>query len=178
MPFIRIYVPNCLARLLLSMLCTVLYATPNSSLLNRSPFLPPQTSIKAPQANPEPSKSRFPEVQFVGFSGTAPNWSFALFFNPQNQVKWLSLGAEFAEVKVVKFDANVPSLTVEHAKQTKDIKLAQSAPASTPNPSLRRARQPNHNQATAITHPGQSTPKARSTTIPRRRIILPKKNNP
>ena len=121
------------------------------------------------------SQHAFPNnLQFVGFSGSAPDWSFALFFNPQNQVKWLSLGAEFAEVKLVKFDSIVPSITVEHAGQTKTIKMAKSAPPLSQTP-LGLPWNPNHNQAAAITLPGQKASKTASKQIPRRRIILPKK---
>jgi hypothetical protein len=159
--------------MLACLLCPSIWANPNSSLINRSPFLPQQTLSKPSHANILKDKIPFPELQFVGFSGTAPDWSFALFFNPQNQVKWLHLGAEFAGVKVVQFNASIPSLTVEHAGQRKDVKLAQSAPPLTPH-QPRQPSRPNHNQASAVTLPGQSKPKESSQKIPRRRIILPK----
>ena len=177
MPLSKIQKLSLLSLLLVGLLCSSLGANPNSSLLKRSPFLPPQTLAQSSQASSPKDKIPFPELQFVGFSGTAPDWSFALFFNPQNQVKWLRLGAEFSEVKVVQFDASIPSLTVEHGGQRKDFKLAQSAPPPSAQPP-RQPRLPNHNQASAITLPGQSAPGTGSKTIPRRRIILPKKNNP
>lgn len=177
MPLSNIQKLTLLSLMLACLLCTFICANPNSSLINRSPFLPPQTLSKPSYANVQKDKIPFPELQFVGFSGTAPDWSFALFFNPQNQVKWLHLGAEFADVKVVQFNASIPSLTVEHAGQRKDLKLAQSAPPPSAQPP-RQPRLPNHNQASAITLPGQSAPGVGSKTIPPRRIILPKKNNP
>ena len=179
--------------ILAGMLDTSLGANPNSSLLKRSPFLPPQTLSKPAQAMPLKDKIPFPELQFVGFSGSAPDWSFALFFKTLNQVKWLRIGAEFSGVKVVKFNASIPSLIVEHAGQRKNFKIAQSAPPPSPQPP-RQVRMPNHNQASAITLPGQSALTlpgqsaitlpglselgAENKTIPRRRIIPPKKNNP
>ena len=159
MPLSKIQKRSLLSQILAGLLCSSLGANPNSSLLKRSPFLPPQTLAQSSQAISPKDKIPFPELQFVGFSGTAPDWSFALFFNPQNQVKWLRVGAEFSEVKVVQFDASIPSLTVEHGGQRKDLKLAQSAPPPTAQP-LRQARLPNHNQASAITLPGQSAPGA------------------
>ena len=177
MPLSKIQKLSLLSLIVVGLLCNYLRSNPNSSLLKRSPFLPPQTLSKPAQSITLKDKMPFPELQFVGFSGTAPDWSFALFFNPQNQVKWLRLGAEFAEVKVVQFDASIPSLTVEHAGQRRDFKIAQSVPppsAYTP----RKPRLPNHNQASAITLPGHSEQGAENKTISRRRIILPKKNNP
>tara|TARA_B110000003_G_scaffold257609_1_gene276073 strand:- start:203 stop:727 length:525 start_codon:yes stop_codon:yes gene_type:complete len=174
MPSIHLQYLKCLKLLAAGMASSFLQATSDRSLVNRSPFLPPNN----PSAVVTETKSaRFPELQFVGFLGSAPDWSFALFFNPQNQVKWLSLGAEFADVKLVKFDSIAPSITVEHAGQTKTIKMAQSAPPLTQAPSG-LPRNPNHNQAAAIALPGQKASKTGSKQIPRRRIILPKKNNP
>lgn len=176
MPSIHIQYLKCLKLLAAGMASSFLQATSDRSLVNRSPFLPPNNPSAVVKQGAETKSARFPELQFVGFSGSAPDWSFALFFNPQNQVKWLSLGAEFAEVKLVKFDSIVPSITVEHAGQTKTIKMAQSAPPLTQAPSG-LPRNPNHNKAAAITLPGQKASKTASKQIPRRRIILPKKNN-
>ena len=164
MPYTRIPTLPLLSLLLNSILYSVLHASPNSSLLERSPFLPPNDPTKVKPAKPVKNNSPFPKVQFVGFLGTAPDWSLALLFTAQNQVKWLKVGASFADVTILKFDAEVPMLTLEHEGKKEDFKLAQYVP----NPPIKAQDRVCERQ----------NPSTKRKTPTRRRIILPQKKKP
>lgn len=75
-----------------------------SSLIKRSPFLPPENTIQIP-----PERAKDAEVNFFilkGFSQVGDSYSFAVLDKRTNQVVWIDAGEEINGFSVLSFDSD------------------------------------------------------------------------
>jgi len=170
--------------LLFVLIPAFLVAETSSSLIERSPFLPPdfgqqeENLRNANLANQPPS-----QVDFVGYSGYEGNWEVALFFAQSKQVHWMKPGETVESVRLVDFDPERGAIQITERNRSKFISLnADRPPAQNTPPPIQASqnRTPSlppginkqaNNNAAAANNANSNTRRV----IPRRRVILPKK---
>ena len=84
----------------------------NSTLLERSPFLPPQANRPANTSTPPPAAPQS-QLQFKGYFELNDELHFNLFDQRENKGSWVKLNVAFAGAKVVAFDRESRAIDVE-----------------------------------------------------------------
>lgn len=160
-------------------LLTHLNAAPDTSnLVERSPFMPPAINDASNARRTEPDSSRFPEIDFVGYSGVEGNWEVALFFVESQTVHWMKTGQTIESIELLNFNPQNASVLVKNNQATKTLRINDTKPTAMDAPPPITQRAP---QTTSSAQPANENSNNNDTTehrrvIPRRRIILPRTN--
>jgi hypothetical protein len=149
----------------------------DSTLAKKSPFLPPDYGIKKVAPRPKPAASNGPlarELEFRGIIQLQGRYRFSLFNKKENKGYWVTENQMTNGILARDYDAASMSVDVTINNRTENLTLitanenplpvAKAAPTNLPQaPNLKLPTAPPKPQAN----------KAR--TVPRRRVILPKK---
>jgi len=169
-------IPKICSALLALSVCSLGISTAlaqQSNLIERSPFSPPS----APERTaPRQDRSQpFPNIDFVGYSGTEDDWEIALFFAEQNQVHWMREGDEVEGVELVAFSPRNHSVDLRNRQSSRTIRLNDVKPqASNTPPPIVNQQQVQQQQAPGIPTEANNNAPERRRVIPRRRVILPR----
>ena len=83
-----------------------------SSLLQRSPFLP-QESNRPAETTPPPASTQQSQIQFKGVFALNDEVRFNLFDSSENKGSWIRMNDTFSGAKVIDFDESSRSIDVE-----------------------------------------------------------------
>ena len=164
----------------------LLLAAP-SKLESNSPFLPPGYSrVKSPPKKPvnQPNSPLAKDLEFRGVVQLDGKYQFSLFKKSENQGYWILENSSENGIGVSDFDEDSMSLTVTLNGRSEQLSLMAASenplPVVAASPSAPTARNP----SAPSTQSGLQVPNRtrnnspQRRTIPRRRVIVPPKNNP
>jgi hypothetical protein len=157
--------------------------TPQSNLIERSPFLPPDYGKEKENLSNANLQNQVPsQVDFVGYSGFDGNWEVALYFTQSKEVHWMKPGDLIESVRLVDFDPQRGAIQISERNVSKFIRLnAERPPAQDAPPPVRPTQARNsilppglNPQATDNATTANNNAAETRRVIPRRRVILPK----
>lgn len=156
----------------------------SQTLESRSPFLPHDHKKPTPVA-PKPvavNGAIARQIEFRGVVQMNGVYKFSLFNKSDQKGYWIPEGESRDNIKVTKFDADSMSVTVSQNGRTEKITLMEStdtpmAVATSAPPATAK----NGNSGKPTLPPGlkiqvNNNSNKKPTAVPRRRVILPKKN--
>ncbi|MGB0416608.1 MAG: hypothetical protein ACPGKS_07150 [Coraliomargarita sp.] len=152
----------------------------NQSLKENSPFLPPGYGVEAPKPPPPPPQVNGPvaqQLEFRGLMKMGGQYSFSLFDKRNQKGYWLTENQAQDGIRVGNYDANALTVVVTMNGRTERLTLMSASDA--PLPVTASISKPASNKTKTATLPpgipGNTNKDANKRTIPRRRVILPKK---
>ena len=158
-----------------------LYADASSKLESNSPFLPTGYSkLKSVRPNPVP-QSNSPLARDLEFRGVVQLdgvYQISLFKKSENRGYWISENGSESGISVSNFDADSMSVIVTADGRSEQLSLVSASenplPVVATSPSVQKPQtMPSNIQLPSNV---ENKPPTRRT-IPRRRVILPPKNN-
>lgn len=164
-------------RIVASLLLSTLVSSAES-LEDKSPFLPPGHNKPKVAAPPPVVASNGPlsrEIEFRGVVQMDDAYQISLFNKSNQKGYWIKVGEQKEGVQVTAFDLDAMAVTLNKDGRSERLTLLESN--DSPLPVAVSAQKPQTNQNT--NRPGiQNTTNNSSNTkrtIPRRRVILPRK---
>ena len=166
---------------------SALFAEP-SKLASNSPFLPPGYNNKKP-ALPEPlpmQQTNGPlakDFEFRGIVQIEGAYQFSVFRKSENKAYWISENGSESGIKISNFDLDSMRITLSANGQSEQITLMAASENPVPMPVATPPQMPMpipndmQKQVQPIATPINNTTQRPTPrrTIPRRRVILPKK---
>ncbi|MDP4645048.1 MAG: hypothetical protein NWS71_11465 [Opitutales bacterium] len=171
------------SQLLLCVLFTLTSSLSLSSqtLESRSPFLPHDhkkpTRVEPPKAVAA-NGAIARQIEFRGIVQMNGVYKFSLFNKSDQKGYWIPEGESRDNIKITKFDVDSKTVTVSQNGRTEKLTLMEStdvpmAVATSAPPATANNATPNLPPGLTVQVNNNSKP---TTTVPRRRVILPKKN--
>lgn len=154
-----------------------------NELVEKSPFLPPDHNAKPaepekPEVQPQGPISR--ELEFRGIVKMDGKYQFSIYNKKDQKGYWLTENEAAKSGLVVRdFDADSSSVIVNMNGRSERLTLADTSDSPMP---VAQAKPTTPNQASPVLPPqlnnrNQAGNSNNKRTIPRRRVILPKKTN-
>ena len=156
-----------------------------SNLESNSPFLPhgynkpkptpPPKPVAQPQVNGPLSK----EIEFRGVVQLQGNYEFSLFSKKDNRGYWIAENGSQEGIKVSNFDRDNMRITVTRNGRIEQLTLLSSTDKPLPVVRTRptTAKAPKTPKIPGLKSSTNKKPSS-SRSVPRRRVILPKKSEP
>ncbi|MGJ8650091.1 MAG: hypothetical protein ACSHX4_07020 [Opitutaceae bacterium] len=167
------------------LLCVLFTLTSSLSLTSqtlesRSPFLP-HDHKKPTRVEPKPvvvNGAIARQIEFRGIVQMNGVYKFSLFNKSDQKGYWIPEGESRDNIKITKFDADSKTVTVSQNGRTEKLSLMEStdvpmAVAVSAPPAQANNAKPSLPPGVTIKVNNNSKP---SVAVPRRRVILPKKN--
>ncbi|MEN8662853.1 MAG: hypothetical protein ABF330_10235 [Lentimonas sp.] len=168
---------NSLSRLVLLSLALSLPVAASSTLQDKSPFLPPGHN-KPKVAPPPPVKTNGPlsrEIEFRGVVELEGTYRFSLFNKSDQKGYWIKQGSSKKGISVSNFDLENMSITIAQNGRSERLTLMESTDIPLPVVASAPPKKSKTNQALPSGIQVTNSGKATKGTVPRRRVILPKK---
>lgn len=173
-------------QLLLCVLFTLTSSLSLSSqtLVSRSPFLPHDHKKKTAPVVPKPVATNGAiarQIEFRGIVQMNGVYKFSLFNKSDQKGYWIPEGESRDNIKITKFDADSKTVTVSQNGRTEKLTLMESTDVpmavavSAPPAKAKTGNSTNRGLPPGLTVQVNNNSKP-TTTVPRRRVILPKKN--
>ncbi|MGJ8639043.1 MAG: hypothetical protein ACSHYA_06580 [Opitutaceae bacterium] len=169
-----------LLRVLLAALAFSLPLSAASTLEEKSPFLPAGHNSKKAVPKPPPVKTKGPlarEIEFRGSVEINGAYQVSLFNKAEQKSYWIKVGEEKEGIKVTAFDPESMAVTLNQNGRSDRLSLKEStdspmpvAVSAPPAPSRAQPKLPQ-----ALQNATNTNNSSKKKTIPRRRVILPKK---
>jgi len=165
-------------------LALVLPLTASSTLESKSPFLPPDHNKKTVVA-PKPVQQNGPisrEIEFRGVVELNGNYQFSLFNKTDQKGYWIKQGDSKEGISVSSFDLSSMSVTISQNGRSERLTLMESTDSPLPvavsapptkQPTVKNNKQPQ--LPPGLQNAANTNNRSTKRTIPRRRVILPKK---
>lgn len=151
-----------------------------TTLEDNSPFLPPGYGVEEAKPPPPPPQVNGPVAQQLEFRGLMKmqgHYSFSLFDKRNQKGYWLSENEAQDGIRVSNYDSNAMTVVVSLNGRTERLTLMSATDAPLPvTQSVNKATPAKKPNVTRPPSTQQNTNNnANKRTIPRRRVILPKK---
>lgn len=152
----------------------------DNQLVKKSPFLPPGYGEKepeppAPVVQPQGPISR--EIEFRGIVQLGGKYQFSLYNKKEQKGYWLKENASEDGIAVNSFDANASTIVVLMNGRSERLTLMDATenpmPVAQATPAAASIKSPLPPQ---LQNQRNNNPSNKRRTVPRRRVILPKKN--
>lgn len=156
----------------------------SQTLESRSPFLPHDHKKKTEPVAPKPvavNGAIARQIEFRGVVQMNGVYKFSLFNKSDQKGYWIPEGESRDNIKVTKFDADSMAITVSQNGRTERLTLMESTDTpmavatSAPPPTAKSGNTPNQTLPPNLKIQINNNQKP-TTAVPRRRVILPKKN--
>ena len=152
-----------------------------SKLETHSPFLPPGYNTKKPEPPKPVQKVNGPlsrELEFRGVVQLNGVYEFSLFQKSENRGYWIPENGSENGISVRDFNLDTMSITVTLNGRAEQLTLMTATDSPLPvvtSPAAKAASQPNVPNIPGLTNSANKRPTATKRVIPRRRVILPRK---
>ena len=158
-------------------LSSTLTAQNHSSLLQNSPFLPPDynkaAALKAaPKPPPQAPLRAVRELEFRGIFKIGDALQFSIFDKKDQKSSWMKIGETVSDIRIQEYSPEAQTITVQIDSQTEILKLKEMSSHNMPTtaPQINTASQ----TGASIASQANATSNARrATRRPRRRRIIP-----
>ena len=150
-------------------------------LASNSPFLPPGYSEKKPMPLPEEVQQvngpLSKDFEFRGIVQLDDIYQFSLFRKSENKAYWISENESENGISISDFDLDSMQITISANGQSEQITLmtASDSPLPVATTPAKPIDMPNQVQPPQISTNAEKKPIPTRRTIPRRRVVLPKK---
>lgn len=150
------------------------------TLAEKNPFLPPGYGAKKPEPPKPVVQTNGPlarELEFRGIAQFDGIYQFSVFNKAEQKAYWLREDQLEAGIKVSGYDAKAQSITVVKNGRTEKLSLMSATEAPIPVASSVTMPKTNNKQpAVPGLRPNNTqNNNGKTNTVPRRRVILPKK---
>lgn len=153
-----------------------------ADLSEKSPFLPAGYGVKkavAPKPVPQANGPLSRELEFRGLIQLGDTYRFSIFNKKENKSYWITEKDPQNGISAENFDPEEMSIEIRYNGRTERITLISASDSPLPvqkaQPNNARTKQ-NANLPRPTKASNNNQTNAKRTTIPRRRVILPKKN--
>jgi hypothetical protein len=172
-------------RLACCLLASAAFCSAASNLESNSPFLPHGYSKVKPTPPPKPVAPPIngplaKELEFRGVIQLQGTYQFSLFSKKDNRGYWIPEDSSEEGIKVSNFDRDTMRITVTRGGRIEQLTL-QSA-IDKPLPVVRtrptKAKAPKTPNIPGLNAAANKKQQTKSRSVPRRRVILPKKSEP
>ncbi|MGC6606694.1 MAG: hypothetical protein ACON5O_08050 [Lentimonas sp.] len=156
----------------------------SSSLGSNSPFYPPgyNPNPKKPVAPPVQNRGPFArQLEFRGVAELDGAYRISIFNKADQKGYWIKVGEKKEGIHVTTFDLGSMTVTLNQNGRSERLSMMESTDsplpvvASAPAPANIPSKPSTGNKNQPVFKPNTNSQKKTSSTVPRRRVILPKK---